>query len=57
MSMNGRLERLRASTLTFRIVSGQFPGIATGLSIGESAGTLQGVAAVWVGLVQMTVLP
>ena len=43
--------------MTFRIVSGLVLGIATGLFFGEKAASLQPIADVWIGLMQMTVLP
>lgn len=48
---------LANTSLTFRIVSGLVLGILAGLFLGERATGLQVVADVWIGLMQMTVLP
>jgi Na+/H+-dicarboxylate symporter/ABC-type amino acid transport substrate-binding protein len=48
---------LKNSSLTFRIISGLVAGILVGLFFGEKAEGLQIVADVWIGLMQMTVLP
>ncbi len=48
---------LANTSLTFRIVSGLVLGILTGLFFGERAIGLQVVADIWIGLMQMTVLP
>jgi len=47
----------RNSSLTVRIISGLVLGILVGLFFGEEAAGLQFVADVWIGLMQMTVLP
>jgi Na+/H+-dicarboxylate symporter len=48
---------LKKTSLTFRIVSGLLLGIGTGLFFGERAANLQIIADIWIGLMQMTVLP
>jgi Na+/H+-dicarboxylate symporter/ABC-type amino acid transport substrate-binding protein len=48
---------LKNTSLTFRIVSGLLLGIGTGLFFGERAANLQIIADIWIGLMQMTVLP
>jgi Na+/H+-dicarboxylate symporter/ABC-type amino acid transport substrate-binding protein len=48
---------LKKTSLTFRIVSGLVLGILTGLFLGEKASSLQTIADIWIGLMQMTVLP
>jgi Na+/H+-dicarboxylate symporter len=48
---------LKKTSLTFRIVSGLLLGIVTGLFLGEKAVQLQIIADIWIGLMQMTVLP
>jgi Na+/H+-dicarboxylate symporter/ABC-type amino acid transport substrate-binding protein len=48
---------LKNSSLTFRIISGLVLGILVGLFFGEEAEGLQIVADIWIGLMQMTVLP
>jgi Na+/H+-dicarboxylate symporter len=51
------IDFLKNSSLTFRIISGLVLGILVGLFLGEKAAGLQTVADVWIGLMQMTVLP
>ena len=48
---------LKNTSLTFRIISGLALGTLTGLFFGEEAASLQILADVWIGLMQMTVLP
>ena len=48
---------LKNTSLTFRIVSGLLLGIVTGLFFGEKTTHLQIIADIWIGLMQMTVLP
>ena len=48
---------LKKTSLTFRIVSGLVLGILSGLFFGEKAASLQIIADIWIGLMQMTVLP
>jgi len=48
---------LKKTSLTFRIVSGLLLGIVSGLFFGEKAAGLQIIADIWIGLMQMTVLP
>jgi Na+/H+-dicarboxylate symporter len=55
--MNGLIAYLKKTSLTFRIISGLVLGIFTGLFFGEEAAGLQIIADVWIGLMQMTVLP
>ena len=49
--------RLRASSLSSRILVGLIAGIVTGLFIGERAAVLQVFADAYIKLLQMTVLP
>ena len=49
--------RLRASSLSSRILVGLVAGIVTGLFIGERAAALQVFADAYIKLLQMTVLP
>jgi len=49
--------RLRASSLSSRILVGLVAGIATGLFVGERAAALQIFADAYIKLLQMTVLP
>lgn len=56
-TMNPLINYLKNTSLTFRIVSGLMLGILVGLFFGEEAAGLQIVADVWIGLMQMTVLP
>jgi Na+/H+-dicarboxylate symporter len=55
--MNRFSSYLKNTSLTFRIVGGLVLGILTGLFFGERAANLQIVADIWIGLMQMTVLP
>ena len=55
--MSRLINYLKNSSLTFRIISGLVLGILTGLFFGEKAEALQLIADVWIGLMQMTVLP
>ena len=55
--MNAILQALGKTSLTTRIVSGLLLGIFTGLFFGEKAAGLQVIADIWIGLMQMTVLP
>lgn len=55
--MKGLFDTLRSTSLTVRIVTGLVLGILTGLFFGERAAGLQTVADIWIGLMQMTVLP
>ena len=48
---------LKNTSLTFRIVSGLLLGILSGLFFGEKVAGLQVIADIWIGLMQMTVLP
>lgn len=48
---------LKNTSLTFRIVSGLVLGILSGLFFGEKVAGLQVIADIWIGLMQMTVLP
>jgi len=50
-------EFLKNTSLTFRIVSGLVLGILSGLFFGEKVAGLQIIADIWIGLMQMTVLP
>ena len=56
-SMSNLILYLKNTSLTFRIISGLALGIMTGLFFGEEAAGLQFVADVWIGLMQMTILP
>ena len=55
--MSGVSNYLKNTSLTFRIISGLVLGTLTGLFFGEEAAGLQMIADVWIGLMQMTVLP
>ena len=55
--MNGLFAYLKKTSLTFRIITGLVLGVFTGLFFGEDAADLQIIADVWIGLMQMTVLP
>jgi len=48
---------LKNTSLTFRIVSGLVLGVLSGLFFGEKVAGLQIIADIWIGLMQMTVLP
>lgn len=51
------VERVRQTSLSERILAGLVLGIAAGLFFGERTLHLQWIADVWIGLMQMTVLP
>jgi Na+/H+-dicarboxylate symporter/ABC-type amino acid transport substrate-binding protein len=51
------IDYLKNTSLTFRIISGLILGILTGLFFGEEAIIFDVVADVWIGLMQMTILP
>jgi Na+/H+-dicarboxylate symporter len=55
--MSHLVKYLKNTSLTFRIISGLVLGTLTGLFFGEEAAGLQVIADVWIGLMQMTVLP
>ncbi len=55
--MGGFGDFLKNTSLTFRIVSGLVLGILSGLFFGEKVAGLQIIADIWIGLMQMTVLP
>lgn len=55
--MTGLTNYLKNTSLTYRIISGLILGILTGLFFGESAAGLGLVADIWIGLMQMTILP
>jgi len=55
--MSGVSNYLKNTSLTFRIISGLVLGTVTGLFFGEKAAGLHVIADVWIGLMQMTVLP
>jgi Na+/H+-dicarboxylate symporter/ABC-type amino acid transport substrate-binding protein len=55
--MSKLIQYLKNTSLTFRIISGLVLGMLTGLFFGEEAAGLQFVADVWIGLMQMTILP
>lgn len=48
---------LRNTSLTFRIVTGMALGVLTGLFLGEDATRLKLIGDIWIGLMQMTILP
>ncbi len=50
-------QKLKDTSLSFRIISGLVLGVIVGLLIGERAAGLQIVADAWIRLMQMTVLP
>ena len=51
------IEYLKNTSLTFRIITGLILGTLVGLFFGEEAAILNVVADVWIGLMQMTILP
>ncbi len=51
------IDYLKNTSLTFRIMTGLILGTLTGLFFGEEAAILNVVADVWIGLMQMTILP
>lgn len=51
------IDYLKNTSLTFRIISGLILGTLTGLFFGEEAAGLGLLADVWIGLMQMTILP
>ena len=51
------IDYLKNTSLTFRIITGLILGTLTGLFFGEEAAILNVVADVWIGLMQMTILP
>ncbi|MBE9549925.1 MAG: cation:dicarboxylase symporter family transporter [Proteobacteria bacterium] len=55
--MNSLVDKLKNTSLSFRIISGLILGIIVGLFVGERAAVLQIVADAWIRLMQMTVLP
>jgi len=55
--MSNVINYLKNTSLTFRIITGLVLGIMTGLFFGEKAAGLNILAQVWIGLMQMTVLP
>lgn len=55
--MSNVINYLKNTSLTFRIITGLVLGILTGLFFGEKAAGLNVLAQVWIGLMQMTVLP
>ena len=50
-------QKLKNTSLSYRIVAGLLLGILLGLLIGERAAALQIVADAWIRLMQMTVIP
>src|SRR5210317_1517279 len=55
--MSSLIGYLKSTSLTFRIITGLVLGIMTGLFFGEEIKGLQLVADIWIGLMQMTILP
>jgi Na+/H+-dicarboxylate symporter/ABC-type amino acid transport substrate-binding protein len=51
------IDYLKNTSLTYRIISGLILGMLTGLFFGEEAAILNVLADVWIGLMQMTILP
>ena len=55
--MSSFANKLKNTSLSFRIISGLILGVIVGLFVGERAEGLQIVADAWIRLMQMTVLP
>ena len=51
------IEYLKNTSLTFRIIAGLLLGTLTGLFFGEDAAGLKLIGDIWIGLMQMTILP
>jgi len=51
------IDYLKNTSLTFRIITGLVLGALTGLFLGEDAADLKLVGDIWIGLMQMTILP
>jgi len=51
------IDYLKNTSLTFRIITGLVLGVLTGLFFGEDAAGLNLIADIWIGLMQMTILP
>jgi Na+/H+-dicarboxylate symporter/ABC-type amino acid transport substrate-binding protein len=51
------IEYLKNTSLTFRIITGLVLGALTGLFFGEDAASLKLIGDIWIGLMQMTILP
>jgi len=51
------IDYLKNTSLTFRIITGLVLGALTGLFFGEDAAPLKLVGDIWIGLMQMTILP
>ncbi|MDH3903476.1 MAG: dicarboxylate/amino acid:cation symporter, partial [Xanthomonadales bacterium] len=51
------IDYLKNTSLTFRIITGLVLGVLTGLFFGEEAASLNLIADIWIGLMQMTILP
>jgi len=51
------IEYLKSTNLTFRIIAGMLLGVLTGLFLGEDATRLKLIGDIWIGLMQMTILP
>ena len=51
------IDYLKNTSLTFRIITGLVLGVLTGLFFGEEAAGLNLIADIWIGLMQMTILP
>ncbi len=57
ITMSHLIEYIKNTSLTFRIISGLVLGVLTGLFFGEKVIGLQLIADIWIGLMQMTILP
>ena len=51
------IEYLKNTSLTFRILAGMLLGVLTRLFLGEAATRLKLIGDIWIGLMQMTILP
>jgi len=51
------IDYLKNTSLTFRIITGLVLGALTGLFFGDDAAPLKLVGDIWIGLMQMTILP
>lgn len=51
------IDYLKNTSLTFRIITGLVLGVLTGLFFGDDAAGLKIIGDIWIGLMQMTILP
>ena len=55
--MSNLYQKLKNTSLSYRIIVGLILGVLLGLLVGERAAALQLIADVWIRLMQMTVIP